>query len=153
MQTKHHKNFKKLNLLRFALLPIFAINASWASPYAYVPNEKSGTISIIDCATDKVIDTIPAGSKPRGLAVTPDGKTLYVSDQPANALQVIDLRSRKITGAIALGERANGSLQQVKSVTRSILLRPKPSKKNLASPQKVKIQNMLNFRPMKSGYM
>ena len=28
--------------------------AAFAQPYAYVPNEKSGTISIIDTATDRV---------------------------------------------------------------------------------------------------
>lgn len=85
----------KLHVIAASLL---LSSLAQASPFAYVPNEKSGTISIIDCAVDKVIAVMPAGTKPRGLAVSPDGKTLYVSDQPANALLIIDLASRMVVG-------------------------------------------------------
>ena len=60
--------------------------------FAYVPNEKTGTLSIIDLAKDEVIGSIQAGKKPRGLVASLDGKTLYVSDQPNNALLIIDTR-------------------------------------------------------------
>ena len=40
---------------------------SMAAPVAYVPNEKSGTISVIDTETDSVVAEIKAGDKPRGL--------------------------------------------------------------------------------------
>ena len=36
-----------------------------AAPFAYVPNEGSGTLSVIDTATDQVVAQIPAGKKPR----------------------------------------------------------------------------------------
>ncbi|MFC6522509.1 beta-propeller fold lactonase family protein [Undibacterium arcticum] len=81
---------------------------SIASPFAYVPNEKSGTISIIDCASDSVVGHIQAGTKPRGLAVSHDGNTLYVSDQPANALLIVDLRKRAVVGTVPLGESPEG---------------------------------------------
>ena len=70
--------------------------AAFAQPYAYVPNEKSGTISIIDTATDLVTGEIKAGEKPRGIAVSPDGKLLYVSDQPHRVLNVIDIGKKSI---------------------------------------------------------
>ena len=38
-----------------------------AAPLAYVPNEETGTISIIDTEKDTVIGDIKAGDKPRGL--------------------------------------------------------------------------------------
>ncbi|HEX7954459.1 MAG TPA: hypothetical protein VF523_15455, partial [Burkholderiales bacterium] len=69
----------------FALLPLFAASLAIAAPNAYVPNEGSGTVSVIDTATDQIIKTIPAGKKPRGSAVSKDGTKLYVSDQPHNA--------------------------------------------------------------------
>ena len=36
---------------------------------AYVPNEGSGTISVIDTTTDQVTGTIRHGKKPRGIAI------------------------------------------------------------------------------------
>ena len=37
------------------------------SALAYVSNERSGTVSVIDTATDRVISTVRAGSRPRGI--------------------------------------------------------------------------------------
>lgn len=65
----------------FGLAVLFAATAS-AGPLAYVPNEKSGTISVIDTATDRVTEEIKAGDRPRGLVVGRDGKLIYVSNQP-----------------------------------------------------------------------
>jgi len=47
-----------------------------AAPFAYVPNEGSGTISVIDTANDQVVGEMPGGTKPRGLAVGADGRRL-----------------------------------------------------------------------------
>lgn len=44
-----------------------------AAPMAYVPNEKSGTVSVIDTATDTVVAEIKAGSKPRDWPSVPTG--------------------------------------------------------------------------------
>ena len=68
-----------------------------AAPFAYVPNEKSGTLSVIDTETDTVVADIKAGDKPRGLAVSKDGKIVYVSDQPHNALVLVDVDKREAT--------------------------------------------------------
>jgi YVTN family beta-propeller protein len=54
-----------------------------AAPFAYVPNEKSATVSVIDTATDTVVRTLPGGQRPRGIAT--DGKHLYISEAPATA--------------------------------------------------------------------
>jgi PQQ-dependent catabolism-associated beta-propeller protein len=49
----------------------------------YVSNEFGGSITVIDGATEKVINTIPIGpagtARPRGMALSPDGSTLYVA--------------------------------------------------------------------------
>ena len=45
--------------------PAMAQGAAPAAPLAYVSNEKSGTISIIDTRTDQVLGELRAGSKPR----------------------------------------------------------------------------------------
>src|SRR5258708_29243150 len=77
-----------------------------AAPFAYVSNEGSGSISVIDTATDTVVDTLQTGGKPRGAAAA--GAGLYVSDQPNNRLILVDLRERKTAGAIALGVSPEG---------------------------------------------
>jgi YVTN family beta-propeller protein len=41
-------------------------SAALAAPLVYVPNEKSGTISVIDTAKAEVVAEIKAGKKPRG---------------------------------------------------------------------------------------
>jgi len=45
----------------------------------FVSNERSGDISIIDGSDFKVVGTIPVGKRPRGIHVSPDGKTVYVA--------------------------------------------------------------------------
>ena len=45
----------------------------------FVSNEKGGTLTVIDGSDFKVIDTIPAGKRPRGIHASPDGKTIYVA--------------------------------------------------------------------------
>ena len=81
---------------------------SMAAPFAYVPNEKSGTISVIDTESDSVVAEIKAGDKPRGMAASKDGKTLYVSDQPNNVLVKVDLDQRIASGTVELGESPEG---------------------------------------------
>jgi YVTN family beta-propeller protein len=93
-----------------AALAAFACLCSLAhaGPMAYVPNEGSGSVSVIDTDRDVVVGEIRAGAKPRGIAASRDGARLYVSDQPANALVVIDTAKRAIEGSIALGESPEG---------------------------------------------
>ena len=68
-------------LLLLALTPV----AVAAEPFAYVPNEGSGTLSVIDTANDRLVSEVPAGQKPRGTVVSADGRRAWVSDQPAKA--------------------------------------------------------------------
>ncbi len=76
-----------------------------AAPLAYVSNEHSGNILVLNTANDREIATIPIGEgRPRGVQVSPDGKTIYVAvsdDDPFqvgddDAIVVIDARTRKV---------------------------------------------------------
>jgi YVTN family beta-propeller protein len=46
---------------------------------AYVTNEDSQNLTVIDTQTDSVVATIPVGTRPRGVKVSPDGRTVYVA--------------------------------------------------------------------------
>jgi PQQ-dependent catabolism-associated beta-propeller protein len=45
----------------------------------YVSNERAGTVQVIDTAADRVVTTARIADRPRGLAISPDGKRLYVA--------------------------------------------------------------------------
>lgn len=45
----------------------------------YVSNERAGTVQVLDTATGRVVTSARIGNRPRGLALSPDGKRLYVA--------------------------------------------------------------------------
>jgi PQQ-dependent catabolism-associated beta-propeller protein len=50
-----------------------------AGELAYVTNEDSQDLTVIATANDSVVATIPVGTRPRGVKVSPDGRTVYVA--------------------------------------------------------------------------
>src|SRR6185369_295089 len=68
----------------------------------FVVNSDADSVSVIDTATDKVIETINVrlnenaknGVSPEGLALTDDESTLFVANSHANAVAVIKLEKR-----------------------------------------------------------
>ena len=56
----------------------------------YVPNLGSGTVSVIDPATFKVIKTVPVGRGPQHVVPAWDLRTLWVNDNTGNSLIPID---------------------------------------------------------------
>ena len=69
---------------------------------AYVTNMDSNTVSIVDA--DKVVNEIPVGSGPYGIAFSADGGDLaYVSNMRGNDVSVINTTSSNITATISAG--------------------------------------------------
>ncbi|MFD7098956.1 YncE family protein [Streptomyces xanthophaeus] len=56
----------------------------------YVPNTDSNTVSVIDPATYKVIDTIPVGVQPQHVVPSWDMKTLWVNNNRGHTLTPIN---------------------------------------------------------------
>jgi YVTN family beta-propeller protein len=72
--------------------------AAAAKPLVYVPNSMSDTVSVIDPATYKVIDTFNVGAVPQHVTPSWDFKTLYVDNDHGNSLTPIDPRTGKRRG-------------------------------------------------------
>jgi PQQ-dependent catabolism-associated beta-propeller protein len=84
---------------------------------AYVTNEDSQELSVIDTRTDSVVASIPVGTRPRGVRVSRDGKTVFVAlsgspkcpptmpdeeceklkvDKTKDGIAVVDVASRRV---------------------------------------------------------
>src|SRR4051794_23200043 len=72
--------------LALMLLLCCACSKEPQGPLAFVSNERDGTITVINTATDKIVQTIQVGARPRGLRLSADGKLLYVAlSYPSNS--------------------------------------------------------------------
>ena len=80
------------------------VPAAEAAAYkAYVSNEKSNTISVIDTAAWKVVETIKVGQRPRGIAFTKDQKYVLVAVGDDDTIQMIDTASNRIVDTLPSG--------------------------------------------------
>lgn len=59
---------------------------------AYVTNEGSDNVSIVDLESRRVVKSLPTGDAPAGLALSPDGITLFVANWFGNDISVFDLQ-------------------------------------------------------------
>jgi|SRR6516225_4903775 YVTN family beta-propeller protein len=76
---------------------------------AYVANLRSNTVSVLNTATNTVTATIPVGSSPLGVAVSPDGTRVYVANSSSNDVSVIDVATYcTVTATIPVGSGPHG---------------------------------------------
>ena len=98
-------------VLNAALAALFATPA-FAASFAYVPNQASGTISVIDTGKDEVVCTLSAegklAKKLNGIVADREGKTLFVVDAQGGEVDVIDIATDKLETQIAVGKGPEG---------------------------------------------
>ena len=56
----------------------------------YVGNFKDNTVSVIDVTSGTVVATLPVAAGPDGVAITPDGASVFISGSNASTMSVID---------------------------------------------------------------
>ena len=61
-------------------------------------------MSVIETASNQVKATIPVGKRPWNMALTADGKKLYVANGRSNAVSVIDTETMQKIHDVAVGE-------------------------------------------------
>src|SRR5947209_6861502 len=80
-----------------------AAAAPVAAVTAYVSNEKSNTVSVIDTDSWTVTATIKVGQRPRGIEFTRDGKFVLVAVGDDDTIQVIDTATRQVVDSLPSG--------------------------------------------------
>lgn len=77
----------------------------------WAANAGDGTVSIVDIAAKKVVQTFPVDAKRSNrLKFTPDGKRVLISDITNGALVVVDVATRKEVKRLTLGHSVAGIL-------------------------------------------
>jgi YVTN family beta-propeller protein len=70
--------------------------------FAYVTNQASATVSVIDLTTNQKTQDISVGVEPYGIALTPDGSRAYVANSASNTVSVIDTASNTVVATIKI---------------------------------------------------
>ena len=58
---------------------------------------------MINARSRQLITTVRVGERPWGIALSPDGKTLYAANGRSDDVSMIDLESKKEVGRIKVG--------------------------------------------------
>ena len=92
---------------RRCLLSGMAVWLAAAAPasafIAYVSNEKSNTVSVIDTDKWTVTKTIKVGQRPRGIEFTRDGKFVLVAVGDDDTIEVIDAATQQVVDSLPSG--------------------------------------------------
>ena len=71
---------------------------------AFVANIGSGTVTIIDLALGIRLANVPTGKGAEGIAVTPNGRQVWVTNRAENTISVLNATGRKVVARIEAGE-------------------------------------------------
>jgi YVTN family beta-propeller protein len=100
------ENHKILNKIGVGIYPHSVILGS--DGHAYVSNEWSDNVSVIDLAASRVVDTLLTGNGPAGLSLSADGRFLYVVNSYSSDISVIDLRNGTERKRLPAGNNPTG---------------------------------------------
>ena len=66
------------------------------SSFAYINNVNDNTVSVINTSLNKVVATIPVGTSPFGIAVSPDGNLVYIVNYGSSNISVVSTSTNKV---------------------------------------------------------
>jgi len=61
----------------------------------YFSTGRAGTVDVLDSSTEEVTKAIKVGTRPWGIAISPDGGFLFAANGPSDDVSVVDLNSEK----------------------------------------------------------
>ncbi len=75
-------------------------------PIAYVTNIDSGSISVIDLNLNEVVKIIPCEKERKGIAITPDGSEIWVTNTKLNTIHVINTSTYDVVDILTTGDES-----------------------------------------------
>jgi YVTN family beta-propeller protein len=70
------------------------------------PEQRRSMANDLSASANYVSARIPVGRAPKGLALSPDGKRLYVANRMDDTISVVDTAARRVASTISLGRGA-----------------------------------------------
>ncbi len=77
--------------------------------YGYTANVGSGTVSVLDLESRKLIDTIAVAPQVQRISLSVDDRSAFTSDQTKPQLAIIDTRARKVRNWVPLPASGYGT--------------------------------------------
>ena len=87
----------------FPLASLWSLSGSAHATTAYITNEKSNSISVIDLDKLEVTHTVKTGQRPRGIALSKDDALMFVCLGDDDTISVIDTKTLKEVGEMPSG--------------------------------------------------
>jgi YVTN family beta-propeller protein len=75
-----------------------------AAPFAYITNQGSHDVSVIDLAAQQVVATVKVGRSPAGVVASSRAGQVFVSNPDSKTISVIDMRGHRLSATLPAGE-------------------------------------------------
>jgi YVTN family beta-propeller protein len=89
--------------------PFLVPNGSVGYISQSVASVTPGTVTAISIPSNTTIATIPVGTEPQSIAITPDGASAYVGNGQSNNVSVINTRGNTVRATIPVGNQNSSS--------------------------------------------
>src|SRR6185436_9932690 len=87
---------------------LFAVSLSAQHKVRIIQTNSAGdNVHLIDPATNKVVGEITGIEAGHGAGASPDGKTIYVSNEAESTLDIVDAKTLKVTAHVPLTAHPN----------------------------------------------
>ena len=74
-----------------------------SAPFAYITNQRSHDVSVIDLPLGKVVATVPVARSPAGVVAASAVSTVFVSNPDSKTISLIDMRSQTVVDTLSAG--------------------------------------------------
>ncbi|MGE5215382.1 MAG: beta-propeller fold lactonase family protein [Chloroflexota bacterium] len=74
---------------------------------AYVTNENSNMVTIIDRSLDRVVDVLEVGQQPKGIVVAQNSSRAYIVNSGSNNLTILDIKTNTVLHTANIESAAN----------------------------------------------
>ena len=108
-------NIAVINLTSNSIVDIGGVSSTFGmaitpnGKLAYVADEGSNSLSIINLSSNSIIKTLSGFGFPYSVAITPNGKLAYVVNYESDSVSVINVSSNSVINSIAVGSEPTGA--------------------------------------------